>query len=187
MLLVLASIISFVMMAAMIVLYVAWAIGILFGEEDFITSKKAVQQIAEIIEASEFRNGIFYDLGSCRGTFVFGILNRCPNLQIVGVDKSPLKTWLARLRKLFYRTRNSPTFLTADIFETDVSKLDWAFVYLPRPLLPDLELKLQKELKPGAHVITYRVNFPHWQHTKVFLTDPHKGVSQNSIFLYQKV
>ncbi|MBI2356153.1 MAG: hypothetical protein HYV13_03035 [Candidatus Doudnabacteria bacterium] len=158
----------------------------LFGDADFETSKEATALIGKIIAAHNLQNSLLYDLGSCWGGFVFGIQTACPGLQIVGVDKSRIKTWLARLRSLYHRNQNFPRFLKADIFDVDVSKIDLAFVYLPRPLLPALEAKLQKDLKPGSLAITYRVNFPTWRPTQIFVTDL-KRRERNNIFIYKKI
>lgn len=157
----------------------------LFGEADFETSQEAVEQIGKIIRSHNFQNGLLYDLGSCRGGFAFRIQSVCPGLEVVGVDKSRMKIWFSRLRGLFHKNQNSPRFLEADIFDTEVSGIDAAFAYLPRPLLPALEAKLQKELKPGSLAITYRVNFPTWQPIEVFMTDLQER-ERNKIFVYQK-
>ena len=159
---------------------------ILFDEPDFETSQEAIGQIGKIIATHNLQNSRLYDLGSCRGGFVFGIKNICPGLQVVGIDKSRMKIWLARLRSLYHRNQNPPKFLKADIFDVDVSKVDLAFVYLPRPLLPALESKLQSDLKPGSLAITYRVSFPTWQPIQVFVTDL-QSQERNKIFVYQKV
>ena len=177
-------IIFILIILAIVVLSSLWIIDTLLGEEDFLTSKEAIQRISQIIVEHNCQNGLLYDLGSCRGAFVFGILNVCPNLRVVGIDKSSLRTWFAKLLSLFHKNKNSPQFLKANIFETDVSRIDLAFVYLPRPLLPALEIKLQKELKPGALVITYRINLPNWQPIHVSLGDLSRD--RNNIFIYQK-
>jgi hypothetical protein len=164
-------------------LYSLWMLDHIFGGEDFITSKNAIRKIGEIIAASQNQGGIFYDLGSCRGYFVFGILKICPNLQITGIDNSRLRTWLARLRSNFHA--GSPTFKKANIFDTDISKADFIYTYLPRDLVPALTAKLKKDLKPGAMVITYRINFPGWQPHQVFLVDPRNPKEEN-VYVYKR-
>ncbi len=157
----------------------------LLSEPDFETSQEAIAQIGKIIMAHKLQNSLLYDLGSCRGGFAFRIQSVCPGLRVVGVDKSRVKIGLARLRNFFHKNKNAPSFLKEDIFDTDVSKVDAVFMYLPRPLLPALEAKLQKELKPGSLAITYRVNFPTWQPIQVFETDLQRR-ERNKIFVYQK-
>jgi len=51
--------------------------------------------------------------------------------------------------------------------------------------LPKLAIKLKKELKPGALVITYLVDFPSWKEQEVFLLDP-KNPSEK-VYIYKPV
>ncbi len=175
----------FLILSAISLLYFLWMIDIIFGEEDCKTSQEAIKQIGDILIEHHRQNGLLYDLGSCRGDFVFGISRVCPNLRVVGLDKSWLRICFSRLFSFFFKRKNFPKFLKADIFKTDISAADVVFVYLPRPLLPALEAKLQKELKPRAMVVTYRVNFPTWSSSQVYRTDLRLR-DKNNIFVYKK-
>ncbi len=145
----------------------------IFGKEDFATSSFATNQIVQIIKDRKLDNGIFFDLGSCRGEFASQIAKACPNLKVLGIDDSWLRTWLARRRSVFLKNL---TFKRENIFAIDVSSADIVYVYLPRELLPKLQAKLQKELKRGATVITNCVSFPSWQ------PEEHNG----EIFVYKQ-
>lgn len=142
-----------------------------FGGNDFATGKSATKQIIQIINDRKLGSGSFYDLGSCRGGLVIKLSGKVPNLQIRGIDSSKFRTFFARARCVFQK---NPTFQTADIFITDISSADIVYAYLPRELMPNMQTKLQKELKPGAVAVTYRVSFPSWQPIE------HKG----EIFVY---
>jgi hypothetical protein len=166
-------------------IYILWINSLIFSGEDFETSQEAIKEIAKIITARGLQNGFLYDLGSCRGGFVFKILNTSPDLRVVGIDNSRLKNGVARFFAIFRKYKNSPKFTTADIFKANFSAIDMAFIFLPRALLLNLETKLQKELKPGALVITYRVNLPNWRPDQIVLTDLKKR-EQNNIFVYLK-
>ncbi len=155
----------------------------LLGGEDFVTSKKMIKKVGKIIEAYNCQNGLLYDLGSCRGAFSIGILGVLRDLRVVGIDNSYVRIWLSRMRSYFYS--GSPAFVKADIFDTDVSKADLIFVYLPRALLPALETMLQRDLKSGALVITNRVNFPNWPPHQIFLSDS-QDPKQEHLFVYRK-
>ena len=181
------TIVLFFVILVVVILYLLWITDNLFGGEDFTTSKEAIQQIGKIIMAHNYQTGLLYDLGSSQGGFVFKILDVCLDLEVVGIDKSRIRIWSAKLRRFFHPSKKVPRFLKMDIFDIDVSKINLAFVYLPRPMLPNLEEKLQKNLKPGSLVITYRVHFPNWQPKEVFKTDFKKGSSQNNIFVYRQV
>ena len=157
----------------------------LFEAEDYTTSSEAIRKIGKIISDRHLEHGTLYDLGSCRGSFVFGILGVCPDLRVIGIDKDALKIRFSKLRRFFHSYRTEPVFLQADIFDADVSDVDMAFVYVPRPFLPAIETKLQHEMKIGALAITYRINFPNRHAIEVFPTDMYSE-ERNNIFVYQK-
>jgi len=145
---------------------------LLFGGEDFETSREATEQIGRIISDHHLDRGLLYDLGSCRGDFALNLNRACPSLRIVGIDYSLVRTWFARLWSVGI---NALTFLKADLFDVDVSAADICFIYLPRPMMPSIEAKLQREMKPGSLVITYRVFLPTW-----------RAKQEGDIFVYQK-
>ncbi len=176
--------IGLLMVLVMTVLYVLWLLDMFFGDEDFMTSQEAVQKISQIIVAHDYHHGLLYDLGSCRGGFVLALQKICPSVRVIGIDNSRLRTFFARLAAFFQQRKNSPGFLRANIFNMDVSRVDMVFVYLPRPLLPALEIKLQREMRPGSIAITYRVCFPTWKPSEIFLTDL-AAKERNNIFVYQ--
>ncbi len=159
-----------------------------FGGEDYATGKKAIQKVAEIIIAKKRQNQLLYDLGSCRGNFVFGISRACPDLKIVGIDNSYIRTWAARLRNYIQPRRlqkNQISFLKADLFKTDLSNADLIFIYLPKELLAALEAKLQQNLKPGALVITHRVYFPNWQPSQTLLSGQPE-IKNGNLYIYEQ-
>jgi|SRR3989344_211670 len=170
---------------AVAIAYGFWLIDVLLGGEDYKTRAEAIEIVARVVKRSNLESGILYDLGSSRGSFVFGVGTLCPRLTTIGIDNSILRTLFARFRRKFIKAETPPVFLTKNILRADLSKADIVFIYLPEPLLAALETKLQKELKFGALAITYRVKFPFWQPHEVYKSDFHWG-KQNNIFVYQK-
>lgn len=148
----------------------------------YSTNKSTIKKIGKIIIARGAQSCLLYDVGSSRGNFLFGILDRCPHLRTVGIDNSSVRTLTARLRGCL--RVNKPKFLKADIFDIDVSKADIVFAYLPSPMLPALQAKLRKDLKPGAIAITSRVYFPSWKPAETFLKSSPK---EEDIYIYEKV
>ncbi|OGC84700.1 hypothetical protein A3D09_04240 [Candidatus Collierbacteria bacterium RIFCSPHIGHO2_02_FULL_49_10] len=163
-----------------IVLGLLWFYDTFWGGEDFATSEHAIQKISEIVSAKK-SDGLLYDLGSSRGHVVFSLLKRVPNLQTVGIDNSYLRVWSARLLSFFYD--GNPIFKKGDFFNTDISRADFVYLYVPRELLPTLALKLKKELKPGAQIITYRITFSDWKPEQVFLVDS-KDPEKENVYVY---
>jgi len=164
------------------IIYFLWVIDAVFGGEDYSTSDAAITTIAEIIIFYGLEKSLLYDLGSCRGSFVFGIKKACPDLRVVGIDNSLLRTNFARLARLFHQSKIPVQFLRADVLSIDASKIGLAFVYLPRQVLVLVEAKLQKEMKEGSLLITYRVSLPHWLPEKVIPTDN----NENNIYVYRR-
>ena len=142
------------------------------GGEDFATSKIVIQAMIPVIRQHNGGQGIFFDLGSARGGLTLSISSVFPKLQVYGIDNSWVRVFFSKLRSLF--VSHPPIFLQGELFKSDVSKADFIFIYLPRPLLPALEKKFQTELKKGAMVITNTVFFPSWQPTQAFITHPEK-------------
>jgi tRNA G46 methylase TrmB len=67
-----------------------------FGKLDFSTSRKAAKNVIKILKNRNVTAGNFYDLGSCRGSFAIKIARAFPNMQVVGVDDSKFRTWIAK-------------------------------------------------------------------------------------------
>lgn len=165
-----------------VVLYLAVLIDLVAGKEDFATGKLVANQIIQIIKDRKLDNGNFYDLGSCRGEFASKIAKACPNLKVYGIDDSWFRTLLARRRAVFLKKL---TFQRKNIFTVDVSLADIVYVYLPQELMPKLQDKLQKKLKPGALAITYRVSFGQWTPEQV-LAIGSQNSEREKLFVYLK-
>ena len=145
----------------------------IFGGLDFGSSSTAASLVVKIIKDRHLEQGIFYDLGSARGSFVCKIAQALPTMQVTGFDDSSFRVLVSKLRALFLKNIN---FKKADIFKTNLSPANVTFIYLPQELMSGLQEKLQKELKPGAIVISNKVNFPSWQPTQKL----------NNLFVYVK-
>ena len=178
--------ISLILAAILLAVFlcIAWyALDDLFGGEDFATSKSTIRKIGKFLVEHGYQDNNLYDLGSSRGHFLLEILKICPNLRATGVDDSLLRTWIARFRAL--SLRNKPVFIKGDIFAHNASKAEVVFIYLPRPMLADIETKLKKELRPGSLVITSRVNLPSWQPEEV-LASGSKDRTEETVYIYRK-
>jgi hypothetical protein len=110
----------------------------------------------------------------------------CPELTIIWIENDPVKIFFARFEKIMrLKFLKWPIFRKADFFTTDLQSADVVFLYVPRNLLPKLFDKFQKELKNGATVIIYRIDFPEWRVFDTIKTDRGRWVSKNNIFIYR--
>ena len=171
-----------ILLAGMIVLigYVMAVSDSLLGDYDFPTSKPAINKVAEIIQP---RRGNFYDLGSARGDFLFKLAKLVPSIDYYGLDNSLFRIYVSRLKAFFLNKKI--TFLHQNIFDADFTKIDTAYIYLEKSLLPKLESKLQAELKAGAMVITNANGFLSWQPETIYITYP-KNPEKQKLFVYIK-
>ncbi|MEK7161484.1 MAG: class I SAM-dependent methyltransferase [Patescibacteria group bacterium] len=145
-----------------------------FGGLDFSTNRETIKQVVGIIKQRHLESGNFYDLGSARGNFASQIAGVFPNLRVTGIDNNSLRLLVSKIRTMFLKNIN---FQKENIFKTNVSSADVIYIYLPKELMPELQAKLQKELKPGSMVITNKVSFPNWPLVEKL----------NELFIYAKV
>lgn len=154
----------------------------IFGGLDFTTGEVVAEQVTGIIKERHLEKGFFYDLGSCRGGFAIKIAKTFPQLCVYGIDDSRFRNLLARLRSTFLKNLR---FDKENIFSTNVSQADIVYLYLPQELMPDLQTKLQKELKPGALIISYSVSFPNWTPAQSYILKQNNPAPKK-LFVYEK-
>jgi len=152
---------------------------------DLATSKRATDGIVKII--SEHKNArIFYDLGCARGALALRIKKKFPSIKVCAVDNDPIRIYFARARALVLR--RNVDFMAKNIFDVNLKDADVVYTYLWYDVMPPLEKKLQKELKPGAIVITNTSKFTGWKPIKEIVTCPKKTGTPDfeTLFVYQK-
>ncbi len=151
------------------------------GRLDLSSNYRAVGKVAGIIKDRHLENGNFYDLGSAKGKFSSKIAKAFPGLLVYGIDNSRFRVFYSKLTGKFLKNLK---FTKGDIFAADVSTADVVYLYLPKELMPELELKFQRELKPGAIVISNSVGFVSRAPTQTFVTYKNKPHFRN-LYLYK--
>jgi len=163
--------------------FLTFGFDALFGKLDFVSSNFALEKALVIIKDRKLDGGSFFDLGSCRGSFAAKMAKKLPQLHVRGIDDSWFRTLCASIRSTFLKNAD---FSQGNIFTTNVSSADIVYLYLPQELMPELENKLQKELKPGSLVISNSVSFPSWQASESFILQPNNPLSRK-LFVYAKI
>jgi len=153
---------------------------------DLPTSKKTTNILIKTIIKYKPKAKNFYDLGCGHGTLSLCLKKSLPELPIYGVDNNRVRIFLAKLKNKILRRKVN--FQTQDIFKLDLHDAEIIYTYLWYDLMPILEKKLQKELKPGALVITNTSCFKDWQPTAKIVTHPETTNPTNfeTLFLYIK-
>jgi len=161
----------------------AFLLDVTFGGHDFTTTRAARIKVAGILRQFNKDKSVLYDLGSCRGDFLFGVMRHSPNLRAFGVDNSRFRNRLCRIKA--FLLRRPAVFLRGDLFDADVSKADAAYLYLDQSLMEPLEKKLRNELKPGSIVITNTQHLPTWPVSQTVIVHPKKPEFEK-LFVYVK-
>lgn len=157
---------------------------IILGNAPYIrTGKKLIDRIIQDIPFKD--NARVYELGSGDGRFLRALAKK-KNIQAIGFENFILPYVISRVYKFI--TRSTVDIRYQDLFKADLSGADYIFCYLITTQMDKLEAKLQKELKPGALIISNTFKFKNWPLEKEIIIDPKKKyILSNKIFLYRKV
>ncbi|PIT93812.1 SAM-dependent methyltransferase [Candidatus Falkowbacteria bacterium CG10_big_fil_rev_8_21_14_0_10_43_11] len=120
------------------------------------------KDLARIFKAADLKNGeIFYDLGCGNGKTV---LYAAKNFKIkaVGLELALPLYFICQCRRFFNGTKNAE-FKWKNLFKEDLASADAVYFFgMPQPIHKRLKEKLERELKPGARVISYVFPVPGW-------------------------
>jgi len=120
----------------------------------FVNSKKKV--IFSIMKEIKIEPGKnFYDLGCGDGRVISYLGKNNPQANFIGYEKNPSLVWAAKIFRKFPNVR----YENKDFFKVDLSNADYIFLFLFPELMDKLLPKLEKELKPGAIVISNSFKF----------------------------
>lgn len=126
----------------------------------FIPSSSAAIKI--ILKQIDFPDqGLVMDLGAGEGRVLRAIKKSQPRLLVRGVEISPLALLIGRIENIFNSVKID--LRRENMFEADISQADIIFCFLLTKDLARLEKKLQKDMKPGARLISNTFSFPHWK------------------------
>jgi precorrin-6B methylase 2 len=124
------------------------------------TPAKELQRINRL---AALRPGdVFYEVGCGTARVSAFIAKNNPHSQVIGIELVPPLYLVARLGKALSGLKNLHIEF-GDAFERDYSGADVVYVYgLPRTVNGKLKTKLEKELKPGARLISYAFTVREW-------------------------
>ncbi|MDD5433462.1 MAG: methyltransferase domain-containing protein [Candidatus Pacebacteria bacterium] len=150
--------------------------GAIFGICWVPTKRKQYEIIAK---TAKLKPGmVFCDLGSGTGSLLF-YLAKNYKVQCVGVEISPVLYLYSKIKSLFYK---NISIKFNNFFNYNLAGCDVVYFYLHPKLMPKIIQKLQKELKPGALVISYGFVIPGYAPEK-FIEQP----GQLSVYFYHNM
>lgn len=155
---------SLIPLACLVLLVcVAGIISILWtdlkGAPYVATPRSTARQMLQLAEVSP--EDIVYDLGSGDGRLLWLAAQEF-GAQAVGIEIDPFRYAWTKLMIRFKRLQGSVEVIRADFFQVDVSCASVITAYLLRDTNRKLMAKLERELPPGARVVSRKYIFPDW-------------------------
>lgn len=167
----LALIFVITVMASMVTLF--------FTKVPFVPTPK--KNVKIIIDSLDLKSGqVFYDLGCGDGRFLIATAKTGANA--IGFEISPWAYAKARLN--IFLAKSPAKVYFKNFYETNLKDASAIFCFLLDRVMPKVEKKLKKELKPGAKIICYGFPLPTWPAKKIIELNPSNKKS-SKIYLYK--
>lgn len=123
--------------------------------------KALIAELEIVLSDSQNESPVIYELGAGWGALAIATAKKFPDAQVIAIELSPVPYWIGKLRAKLGGHKNC-RFERADFFERDLSDADVILSYLLVVLLEKLKPKLEKDLKPGSHIICNTFAPPNW-------------------------
>lgn len=118
-------------------------------------------RVRKMINLAKLKKGeTLYDLGCGDGRAPY-LATKEKGAKAVGIELSPVIYLLALIRKFFWRSKAKIVF--GSFWNKNLSDADVVVLYLMPGFVERVAKKLEKELKPGARVISYAFQIKSWK------------------------
>lgn len=165
---------------ALLLGYLLWSLYVrfthYFGAPFVPMEAEVVRRVLQLAEVKE--GDVFYDLGSGDGRLVIAAALR--DARANGIELDKMRTFYSRLWIKILGVKNA-SIINENFFDTDLGSADVVSMFLLQETNQKLKSKLEKELKPGARVVSYAFTFEGWKDAK---KDPNLGSIYGPIYLY---
>ena len=156
--------------------------GIRLGITPMPSSRKAVATIIDLIPDETC--GKIVDLGSGWGTLAYPIAKRFPDASVIGCELSPIPWIYSRVKGVFVRRPNL-TLRRQSVFDVDLTDVEVVVVYLHPAAMRKLRAKFERELRPGAIVLSNTFEVPTWEATQTHHLGKSRFSTSNDIYVYR--
>ncbi len=152
-----------------------------YGAPFVPTPMRAVKRMLELAKIKP--GNVVVDIGCGDGRLAI-MADQIYHAQAFGFELSPPIFLYAKLRILFKRIKTKALIAFKDSRYIDLSEVDVVVLFMmPNPLRDFWKKKFEKELPPGARVISYAFSIPGWEpsHTE----PPIKEENVGPIYVYK--
>lgn len=120
------------------------------------------RDVRRMLALAEVKPGeLVLDLGAGDGRYLVEAV-RGFHARAIGYEITALAWLAAWLRLRFTRTQGSAQILYRDFYRQDLAAADVVLCFLTPRAMAKLAPKLQRELRPGARVVSYAFSIPGW-------------------------
>ena len=147
--------------------------GFIWGAGYAPTDRKEIEKVAKFLGLKE--GSTFYDLGCGYGRMIITIAQDY-HAQCVGVEIDPLKCWWVRFMINSKKLEGRVKIMQSNFLDVNLEEAENVFVFLSNSthIMKKLREKMFREMKSGAHVVSYVHRFSDWTPEKV----------EGSLYLY---
>ena len=124
-------------------------------------------------------NGTVVDLGSGWGHLIFPLAKKYRTCKVVGYENSPIPYLFSTLVNCVPNL----TIMRKNFFKIPLRDVDLVICYLFPRAMEQLKIKLERELKPGARVISHTFAVPGWAPSQTMKVD---DLYLSKIYLYER-
>jgi SAM-dependent methyltransferase len=149
------------------------AVPAFFGPPSVPTRASRIRKALQLADLKP--NETFYDLGAGDGRVLL-IAAREFNANATGIEIGPVQCALMYLRAAASGFGNKIQIKWGNYFNADLSQADVVFIYATSKEVAKLAAHLEKQMKPGSHLVSISADFPEWQ--------PSEMDDRNLIFVY---
>jgi len=132
----------------------------LYGVPWVPTREKRIRKALQLVKLQPGET--LYDLGAGDGRVLL-IAAREFGASAVGIEIGPVQCALGWLRIWFSGSRHKVRIRCANYYKSDVSNADVIFVYATSSQTSRLLPLLERQLRPGARVVSIAADFTDWQ------------------------
>lgn len=148
-----------ILICVMVAVFVLYSLYAIYSAAPFVPM--SMKRVRLMIERANLRPGMrFIDLGSGDGRIVMEAAKS--DAICTGIEINPTLLVWSRVRAWMRGQAGKVSFQRQNLWLTDVSEADVVSIFFIHPKMNKLMKKLQREMKPGAKVLSYRFKFEGW-------------------------
>jgi len=132
----------------------------LYGVPWVPTREKRIRRALQLVELKA--DETLYDLGAGDGRVLLMAAEEF-GARGVGIEIGPVQCLVGWLRILFSGSRHRVRMQCANFYKSDVSDADVVFIYATSSQTSRLLPLLERQLHPGARVVSIAADFPDWK------------------------